>query len=357
MIVVTPEKVRSEIAAVCALSQFNEYIRSHIIDEADLSPAAVAAGATNYLEARHHVAEPLQWKVFSHCASVTRLYALYEGFVYELISAWVKAVPSLYSSYARMPEAIVNQHRVGVGVLLQKFGGGYRNEQLTELRIIEPLYFGLSGQEEFSLVSDAFFIDLRNLRHDELCGLFNKVSLDNLGGWLGGHMELQAVCNLAGTTVVGQLKELVDFRNEASHARQEIDETLGVSEIQQIAQFIQLLCDALHEFVLIRYFDALQEVGRLESLGRITKYFPRPDATILAVDKPVQINVGDEIVARGDRVCIATTIVSLQNAGISIETAKANQGNEIGVKFRSSVKKEGLTIYRISSSRLEGDSG
>src|SRR5262245_32532837 len=136
MIGVSPEEVRQEIAAIRALSQFNDHIRTHFLDEADLSNFAVNVGATSYTAARSHVTDSLQWRIFAHCASVTRLYALYEGFVYELVSAWLKLVPSLYASYSELPDAIVNQHRVGVGTLLQKLGGGPRTAELSELSIV-----------------------------------------------------------------------------------------------------------------------------------------------------------------------------------------------------------------------------
>jgi HEPN superfamily protein len=357
MISVTPEKVRQKIAAVCALSQFNEHIRAHVIDEADLSAAAVTAGAMNYIEARRYIAESVQWRVFSHCASVTRLYALYEGFVYELVSAWLEVIPSLYPSYARLPEAIINQHRVGVGVLLQKFGGGFRNEELTELRIVQPLYSGLSGQQEFSLISEAFFTDLRNLRHEELCALFRRVSLDNLGGWLGSHADLRAMCDAAGTTVIGRLKELIEFRNEASHARQEIDETLGASALEEFAEFIQVLCGALHEFVMARYLDVLQESGRLELLGRITEYLPRPDAAILTTTGDVEVSVGDAVIARGPRTNIATTIVSLQDHDEPVQALMAVAGYELGVKFDPTVVRTGAYIYRVKPAPAVDDAG
>lgn len=347
MIGITPEKVLRDIAATCTLAQFNDHIRSHFIDEADLSAVATQAGATRYVEARRNVAEPLQWKVFSHCASVTRLYALYEGFVYELISAWLTIVPSLYGSYARLPEAIIKQHRVGVGVLLQKLGGGSRTEKLTELSIVQPIFSGLNGQQSFTLIPDAFFIDLRNLRHDELCGLFKKVSLDDLGSWLAGHTDLKAMCDEAGTTPVGRLTELIDFRNEASHAREEIDETLGVSAFQDIADFIQALCVALHQFVIVKYIDVLQNMGRLELLGKITEFFPRPEAAILTTQAAVRLSVGDEVIARGRRSCISVQIADLQDHDQGIETIDANAGDELGVRFSPTVAKEGVRIFRL----------
>jgi hypothetical protein len=346
MIGITPENVHRRIAAICAVSQFNDHIRSHVIDEADLSAAAAAAGAARYVEARRHVAEALQWKVFSHCASVTRLYALYEAFVYDLIAAWLKAAPSLYTSYAQLPEALVTQHRVGVGVLLQKFGGGARTEDLTELGIVGPLYSGLSGQQEFALIPDAFFIDLRNLRHDELCGLFRRVSLGDLSAWLAEHSELQAMCDSAGTTLVGRLKELVEYRNEAAHAREDIRETLGVSAFQEIANFIQALCSALHQFVVVRYVDVLQDMGRLETLGTVTEYLPQADACILTVQAAVRLSVGDDVIARGRHTCFPTKITDLQDHDRPLQTFDAVPGHELGVKFDARVSREGSIIFR-----------
>lgn len=354
MIGITPEKVLRDIAATSMLAQFNDHVRSHIIDEADLSAFAAQAGATNYIEARRYVAEPLQWKVFSHCASVTRLYALYEGFVYELISAWLTIVPSLYGSYARLPEAITKQHRVGAGVLLQKLGGGSRTEKLTELSLVQPIFSGLNGQQSFTLIPDAFFIDLRNLRHDELCGLFKKVSLDDLSSWLGGHTDLQAMCDAAGTTLVGRLTELIDFRNEASHAREEIAETLGVSAFQEIADFIQALCAALHQFVMVRYVDVLQDMGRLELIGKITEYLPRPDAAILTTQGGVRVSVGDEVIVRGNRICFSAKIIDLQDHDQSLETIDANAGYELGVRFNPTVANEGVQIFRLRPANSPG---
>jgi hypothetical protein len=354
MIGITPEKVLKHISEICTLAQFNEHIRSHFIDEADLSTVAIDAKALRYVEARLYVAEPLQWKVFSHCASVTRLYALYEGFVYELISAWLRIVPSLYDSYARLPEAIIKQHRIGVGVLLQKFGGGSRTEELTELGIVQPIFSGLSGQPSFALIPDAFFLDARNLRHDELCALFNKVSLDGLSSWLENHGDLKAMCDAAGTTPVGRLKELVDFRNEASHAREEIDETLGVSAFEEIADFIRALCTALHQFVIVRYVEVLRNTGRLEVIGKLTEYLPHPDASILRTQAAVRVGVWDEVFVWQRSSCISAKIIALQDHDVAIEAINASANYELGLRFYPSVTKKGAQILRLRAADASG---
>lgn len=347
MIGITPDKVQRDIAAICALSQFNDHIRSHVLEETDLSAAATQAGAAKYIEARAFVAEPIQWKIFSHCASVTRLYAIYESFVYDLLSSWLNILPSIYDSYSRLPETIAKNHRVGVGSLLQKFGGGTRTEALTELSIVQPLFSGLSGQKDFALIPDAFFIDSKNLRYEELCGLFAKVSLSDLGSWLTRHKELHALCDAAGTTISGRLKELVDFRNEASHARQDIDETLGVSTFREMADFVQVLCVALYQFVNVRHVDSLQELGRLELLGRITEYLPRIQAAILTTQAKVRVTVGDEVIVRGGLKCFVEKIIDMQDSGQHIETIEANSGYELGLKFNQANGTKGAFIFRL----------
>lgn len=352
MFAVTPDRVRKDIAAVRALSQFNEQIRSHFSDEKDLSGEAQKLGATSYIEARRYIAEPLQWKVFSHCASVTRLYALYEGFVYELISAWLKMVPALYGSYERLPDVIIKQHRVGVGVLLQKWGAGARTEHLTELSIVQALYLARSGDKNFELIADAFFIDLRNLRHQELCSLFTRVSIENLGNWLEGHSELKALCDAAGTTVAGRLNELVEYRNEASHARDEIDETLGVTAFEQIAEFIQALCAALQQFVALRNIDLLQQSGRLEPLGAVTEYFRKPDAAILTTAGAITLAINDEIVGLGTHKYIDARILTLQDHGEDVAAISTMAGAEIGLRSEPSLAK-GLHVFRVLPPKAE----
>jgi len=145
MLVVTPEKVLRDISSICQLSRFNEHIRSHIVDEADLSEAATRLGAEQYIAARKNTAEPLAWKVFSHCASVTRLYALYEGYVYELLSDLVNAFPDIYQKAGDLPEPVLKNYRTGIGSLLQKYGDGYVNAELNELQLATSLQKVLSG--------------------------------------------------------------------------------------------------------------------------------------------------------------------------------------------------------------------
>lgn len=211
MLQVTTNDVRERIEAVRSLAIFNDCIRSHVLDEIDLSEIAGKLGANQYCQARQNIAPSMQWRVFSHCASVTRLYALYESFVYQLISDWITKVPVLYPSYSALPANVVIAHRVGVGQLLQKWWGGPRTEHLTELKLIDGLFRGLSSANPYTLLSDAFFIDLANLRLEELDRLFGRVGLSGLTEWLTNHTQMKQYCEGAGVTVGDRLKDLIDY--------------------------------------------------------------------------------------------------------------------------------------------------
>lgn len=347
MIGVTLERIDREIAAAKTLSRFDEHIRAHLLDEEDLTAAATQQRAIEYVAARKNVCDRLHWRVFSHCALVTRLYAAYESFVYELVSAWLAEVPALYPTYAELPEVIAKHHRAGVGVLLQKFGAGARTESLTELSIVQPLYSGLSGQGSFTLTPEAFFIEARNLRHEELCTLFNKVSLGDLGSFLQESPELRAACDAAGSTVAGRLKELVEFRNAASHARYEVDDILGVTAFQEAADFIGMLCRALHQFVKAGYVDALLEQGRLERIGRTTEHFQKANAVILTTESSVRLNVGDSLIARGKYQCESVTVREIRHLDQSIETITSSPDLELGVQFDPPIVGRGAHLFRI----------
>ena len=59
-----------------------------------------------------------EWQVFDHCASVVRLYAIYEQFVEDLIRGWLAIIPKLYPKYADLPNEIRSKHQLGVGKIL-----------------------------------------------------------------------------------------------------------------------------------------------------------------------------------------------------------------------------------------------
>ncbi|WP_333472790.1 MAE_28990/MAE_18760 family HEPN-like nuclease, partial [Microcoleus sp. herbarium12] len=59
-----------------------------------------------------------EWRIYDRSAVVTRLYAIYERFVEDLISDWLRGMPDLVPRYSDLEEKIQNTHREGIGRLL-----------------------------------------------------------------------------------------------------------------------------------------------------------------------------------------------------------------------------------------------
>src|SRR5262245_54767141 len=72
-----------------------------------------------------------EWRLYDHCAAVTRLYAIYEQFVTAAVGLWLSQLPDLYGPYGSLPESVRNAHRMGTGDILIHHGGD-RYAHLTE---------------------------------------------------------------------------------------------------------------------------------------------------------------------------------------------------------------------------------
>src|SRR5262245_6294109 len=60
-----------------------------------------------------------EWRVYDHCAVLTRLYAIYESFVEELLSDVLTILPTLFT-YIELGDGFQKEHRNGIAYLLQK---------------------------------------------------------------------------------------------------------------------------------------------------------------------------------------------------------------------------------------------
>lgn len=48
----------------------------------------------------NNIPDEREWQIYDHCAVVTRLYAIYERFVEDLIAAWLENLPNIVNKYS-----------------------------------------------------------------------------------------------------------------------------------------------------------------------------------------------------------------------------------------------------------------
>ena len=182
--------------------------------------------------------DKLDWQVYDHCAALTRLYAVFEQYVGELVDEYVRLLPQLYAKYTDLPECITSQHRVGIGTILLKIGDKGPYKELEEHVIVRELAVGLSGATEYKLLSNAFFIERQNLRLDVLCKLFRSLDFEDCATFINRHSAVrQFIANeRAGNSAAEkELGDFIDYRNEAAH--RQVENVLALEEIGAIGAF------------------------------------------------------------------------------------------------------------------------
>jgi hypothetical protein len=189
------------------------------------------------------------WRVYDHCAVVTRLYAIYERFVENLITDWVRLLPSIFPRYVDLEETIQNTHRMGVGRLLCDLKKN-RFEHLSIDQVVQGLFRGVTGEEEYALLPDAFLLHEQNLRKGVLEQLLAGAGIQNAWAWVEKHRAVKHFLEVrvSENTAEGELNELITYRNEAAHGAV-IDNFLGSNALLELCEFIETLCQALAELV------------------------------------------------------------------------------------------------------------
>jgi hypothetical protein len=168
-----------------------------------------------------------EWEIYDRSAVVTRLYAIYERFVEDLISDWLRRMPDLVPRYSDLGEKIQNTHREGIGRLLIDIKKN-RFQHLSVEKVVQGLSCGITDTGKYELLPDAFLLHEQNLRKDVLETVLKNAGIDEAWKWVINHKEIKYfVEEVRGSqnTAEGELKQLVDYRNEA--ARGSTDEILG----------------------------------------------------------------------------------------------------------------------------------
>lgn len=343
-------KLKKEIATIALCSRFGTEFRQ----------LRLAASATPNLHPDcpyESIGAPgrAEWAVYDHCASITRLYAVYERFVGDLATAWLGVVPSLFSGYSNLPETLQRQHILGVARILPKVGER-RYKHLTAESVIEGLYRGRKSREEYELHYELFAVTERNLRLDALVELFTRVGVADIKTWLAHHRGIQSfMSNVYGQqeTIDSKLNELVSYRNEAGHG-EDIGQILGLKEFLDLSAFVEVLCDALAECTFHRVCNRQLACSSATVLGQVTEVFEGPRA-VVAVLNSGTVSVGQEFVIIDKYSCMQAKVVSLQLNDIETQSECITTPTEVGIKF-DNLPKEGSEIVLIQP-RLDSFTG
>ena len=189
-----------------------------------------------------------KWRIYNHCAALTRLYAIYENFVEGLLADFLGTLPSLFS-YSELGIGFQKEHRNGIAYILQQLDS-YRYRDILLKETIRDYHDALSGIENYRVLPQSLLAHPQNLALEVVEDLFKRLNINNLRQWVTGHSSLKRyIDEIRGgqNTVDAELRAFVQYRNDAAHG--EITDVLSKDELATYCEFVSALCRALYECV------------------------------------------------------------------------------------------------------------
>ncbi|MEG4329431.1 MAE_28990/MAE_18760 family HEPN-like nuclease [Microcoleus sp. herbarium5] len=296
-----------------------------------------------------------EWRIYDRSAVVTRLYAIYERFVEDLISDWLRRMPDLVPRYSDLEEKIQNTHREGIGRLLIGIKKN-RFQHLSVEKVVQGLSCGITDTGKYELLPDAFLLHEQNLRKEMLEKVLENAGIDEAWKWVTNHKEIKYfVEEVRGrqNTAEGELNQLVDYRNEAAHGS--TNQILGTQELLDLGDFVEALCNSLADLVTYQIILLQKALGLVREIGEITEWYKKQQAYVAKVQE-VTLTVEERVflVLVNDKLsyCYAAKIESIKLNDISHNHLGITSEAEVGLKFDRDAR-IGLTIYVTKSNQVD----
>ena len=340
------QQAKDNISTVRAIIKTNENIRIILLNENKITQTT----SEDYIKIidtlKKDIPKTKEWRIYDHCAAVTKLYAIYENFVEDLIRDWLNLLPELFLNYDDLEERIRTTHQFGVGKLLLDLNKN-RYEHLSIKEVINGLYLGVNNTDKYELLPDAFLFHEQNLRREILDKLLADAGISNAWQWVNRHKSMKKfIEEIRGgqNTSEGELNELISYRNDAAHGAL-IDDFLGFNALLELCDFVESICEALIDLVTYKVIKQKERIGKAQKIGEITEWFQKPQAGVAQVtDISLKTNSNLFLVNENIAYCQPAVIQSIQIEGKTIQEVKATQNMEIGLKFDIDAK-VGLGLY------------
>lgn len=280
------------------------------------------------------IPDKVDWQVYDHCAAVTRIYAVYERFVSDLVGEYVRMLPKLYGKYSELPLPVTKQHRRGIGHILLKLGetGLYKN--IEEEVVVAQLAAGLSGATGYTLLTEAFFIDRQNLRFEAVVRLFGSLGFENAGRRIENHpriLDFMSKERPEGSSAEKELLTFIGYRNEAAHKK--VENLLSKDETGAVGRFVCALGHALADLVKYETYRRHLDLNHYLVVCKIVETHHEGKIVIGTPESGIGLKVGDEVIVWGEKVCRIATIESIQLNGSNVDEATGDGAHEIGIRL------------------------
>lgn len=268
------------------------------------------------------------WRVLDHCTTVLRAYALFEGFVLQVLREYITFLEQSYT-LSELGVDFVGKYTRGIGQILLDHDKA-RYAKIDVPALLGEATHALSNSHPYQIRPEALLRAEQNLRMSELQRLFAHCGLTGIEGWVSGHKSVKtffATQSRLSDTADSELKQIVEYRNEAAHG--DVDQVLGVDVLIEVTEFFEALLTSVTDFVQHDTITRAKALGRAQVVGTILERYH--DDIVVAKVANASIRVGDRLYLFGRRLTNIAEIKSIQVDGISADEVHVEADQEIGL--------------------------
>jgi hypothetical protein len=306
----TQETISALIRHIHTSDQFRTAVFDNVLKCVATTPCFdISIGSTETAPDR------LEWRIIDHCAAVTRIYAIYEQFVHEMIREHLSLLQGKIS-FSDLPDTIQSSYRMGIAEILNKKDGP-RFGDLNLGQLISGYNNALAG-EDYTLEPRAMLMQEQNLRLPELHRFMSACGVDGVTTWIERHKAVTTFFANGGrltASAASELVELIKYRNDAAHGSIDISDILHLNVLIEFCEFVGVVCEALAERVQFAGLQSLEAHNHVRINGKVTELLR--GGTVSIGEMIGVFEVGGTIYLCGDNYCLERKVVSLQLEGVA----------------------------------------
>lgn len=324
------QRTEQTIQALVKHVRTSERFRTALFDDA-LKCEGGKPAFDPLLASTENAPDRVEWRIIDHCAAVTRIYAIYEQFVHEMVREHLSLLQSRLL-FSELPEKMQSAYRLGLAKILERKDGP-RFGDLDLAQLVENYHRGLKG-EPYTLEPRALLTHEQNLRLSELDRLTKACGIEGVGAWIENHRcvkEFLSSEERLSSTAESELLEIVKYRNDAAHGSIDIGSILSVNVLVEFCEFISALCEALSECVQLAGLEILERHGHVHERGAVTEYFRK--GMVVVAEITGAFKEGGTIYLCGENYCLERSLVSLQLDDVAISEVNCEVPTALGMGF------------------------
>lgn len=284
------------------------------------------------------------WRVIDHCTAITRSYALFEAFVTQLLREYLAFLAGSYK-LSELGKEFMAKYTRGIGrILIDQHKARYENIDVATL--IADATAALSNKSPYQIQPEVMLQAEQNLRMSELQRLFGYCGLTGIDSWVTKHSAIEAFFaaqSRLSETAESELKQIVEYRNEAAHG--DVDQVLGTEVLVEVTEFFEALLQSITDFVQYDTLRRAKKLGKAQVLGVISERFH--DDIVIAKIANSSIRIGDTVYINGKGLTMIGKIRSIQLDDVDHDAADITDEREVGLGLGVRAKK-GCELIRFS---------